>query len=234
MSALVFLHGWGFTPRIWAPLRAQLGDEPCLAPPVSAGPASLALRADTLAAHLPRDSLLIGWSLGAMLALQTAQRHPEKVRALCLIGASPRFVASPDWPHGLDAATVDAFADGFERDPQRTRKRFMALQVLGDVQRKPLQLALDAAQADVTTPGLRQGLEILSSADLRPLVPEIAQPTMLVHGAQDALMPIEAARWLARTLPAASLTEVAGAGHCPGFLEPEMLAEIIRRFAHGH
>lgn len=231
MKPIVLLHGWGFSPAIWDGLRDALGDRTTLAPDLNAGPAKLALRADALAPTLPDASVLLGWSLGALLAMSIARRHPHKVAGLCLIGATPRFVRNADWPHGLDADIVAEFGRGFAARPQRILQRFLALQLLGDSGRVSLQPRLDASLCDTATPGLAEGLRILADSDLRESLPQ--QASLLIHGSQDALMPVEAARWLHAHLPAAKFVEVAGAGHCPLLGTPERLAALIREFADG-
>lgn len=227
-APLVLLHGWGVTPRIWHALREALGEIQSIAPDLAAGPGELEARADALASGLADASVLVGWSLGAMLAMAVADRHPHKVAALCLIGATPRFVRADDWPHGLDAEVVADFRQGFAKRPLRILQRFVALQLLGDRARAMLQPRLEASLCTPDAAGLEAGLEALTRADLRTRLPQ--QPTLLIHGSKDALMPVEAARWLAQNMPAARLIEFADAGHCPLFGEPESLAARLREF----
>ncbi|MDO6385509.1 alpha/beta fold hydrolase [Uliginosibacterium sp. 31-12] len=230
--ALVFLPGWAYQPTLWDTLRATLSEFPSHAPelPIHAG--GLECWADTLAGKLPENALLVGWSLGAMIALVLAAQHPEKVRGLYLIGATPRFVTTPDWPHGLDASTVSAFRRGFSSSPERTLQRFLTLQVLGDARRSTLTPQLEACLAKTTEPGLDEGLQQLERAELRPLLAHVRQPVYLLHGNRDALMPVGAAKWLAAQLPTAKLETLAEAGHAPLFDQIPELARRIRSFAN--
>lgn len=238
-SPIVLLHGWAMRPAVWSEvehaLAATLGAAPLLHTPALPGhelaaplPApTLAAWAEALAGELPADApagiVLVGWSLGAMLAMELARRHPERVAALVLIGASARFVADRHWPHGLARTVVDAFAQGFARDPQATLKRFAALQVLGDAGGRSLARALaqcsalapDADAATVATLGerLAAGLEILRTADLRSAASGLRMPCTIVHGEADALMPAGAARWLGGQIAHARLHLLPGAGH---------------------
>lgn len=232
MPALIFLPGWAYQPTLWDAVRAVLSEFPSRAPALPIHTGGLERWADTLADELPENALLIGWSLGALLALVLAAQHPEKVRGLYLIGATPRFVAAPDWPHGLDASTVSAFRQGFASAPERTLQRFLTLQVLGDARRSTLTPQLEARLAKPTAPGLDDGLQQLESADLRPLLAHVHQPVRLLHGKHDALMPVGAARWLAAQLPAAELETLAEAGHAPLFDQSPELAERIRSFVN--
>jgi len=240
---LVLLHGWGLTPRIWEPVRQALPAALEIHAPAlpghgenatAAGP-TLDAWADAVLPRLPDGAVLCGWSLGGVIALDLARRHPVKVARLILIGTSPCFVSRPGtdapWPHGLDAATVGGFVESFAGDPAATLRRFVALQALGDQRRRAVAAQLNAALADAGGaggPALAAGLQLLADADLRPSLHAIPQPADLLHGAGDALMPIAAAEWLAAQLPTARLTRFDDCGHAPFLSQPAECAALIR------
>lgn len=241
--SIVLLHGWAMTPAIWRPLQGALEHDCAVLTPALPGhydtppaPApTLSAWADALAATLPDHATMVGWSLGGMLALELAARHPHKVAKLVLIAATPKFVGTADWVHGLPAATVATFLAGYVSAPEATLRRFLALQTLGDSARRSLLPALDAARQPHPTSApiaaLADGLGILADADLRPRIAAITQPTSLIHGASDALMPVAAAQWLATTLANAHLNVLDDCGHVPFLSRTETCAAIIRSCA---
>ncbi|KAF7599647.1 MAG: pimelyl-ACP methyl ester esterase [Candidatus Dactylopiibacterium carminicum] len=222
---LLCLHGWGYGGRLWQALVQALPDWQISTPDLDWRLGTLRL-ADDLARQLKAPTWVLGWSLGAQLALRLAQRHPQVVSGLYLIAASPRFVAGTDWPHGLAEETVMAFRQQFSRMPERVKQRFLALQVLGDVQRAQLAPLLESGQVDADDPSLPTGLEDLLTTDLRPIARPLC-PIHLLHGAQDKLMPLAAARWLAERYDA-PLEVLADAGHAPLFSSPEQLAARLQ------
>ncbi|WP_286164484.1 alpha/beta fold hydrolase [Azoarcus sp. DN11] len=238
---LVLLHGWGLTPSVWSGLREVLPSRVVTLAPALPGhgdalpapSADLAAWSDALLPVLPERAVLCGWSLGGLIALDLARRHPERVARLILIGATPCFVAregETPWPHGLDAATVTAFNANFATDPAGTQKKFIALQSLGDANRRTVAASLAAALADAgpdRVPGLSSGLEVLAGTDLRATLAEIRQPTHLIHGTGDALMPLAAAEWFAQKLPNARLTRFDDCGHAPFLSRPRECAARI-------
>jgi len=242
-ASLFFLHGWAMTPAVWQPLIEALGTEdfeshaPVL--PGHNGNATnvaptLAAWANALASALPAGATVIGWSLGALLALELARTRSDRVERLILLGATPRFVSTPDWPHGLDAAVVASFTDGYLDQPTQTLRRFLTLQTLGEPSRRQLLPQLEAAAvpyAEHPLPALADGLKILAESDLRPQLAEVEQPVHLIHGSDDALMPIEAAHWLASALPRARLTVLEHCGHAPLLSRPDDCAALIRASA---
>jgi pimeloyl-[acyl-carrier protein] methyl ester esterase len=240
---LALLHGWGLAPAVWLPLRAHLADFPAIhAPwlpghgpaPAAPGP-DLEDWTDALVPDLPDGALVVGWSLGALIALDLARRHPRKVARLALIGATPRFVTAPDWPHGLAAETVQGFREDFAADPAATLRRFVALQTLGDARRKAVALALSEVLPALGTehaPALAEGLRLLAETDLRARLPGLSRPVRLLHGEGDALMPAAAATWLADHLPDGRLTLFADCGHAPFLSRPADCAALLAAFSH--
>jgi len=223
-------HGWGFGPAAFDPLRAALSDHCTLSAPELVAPASGDFDAWSaeLAHQVSADDVLLGWSLGAMLALG-AVAAGARPRALVLIGASPRFVASADWPHGLNASTVDAFTAGITAQPARTMKRFLALQMLGDSQRSSAQTLLETA-LETDSAKLSPALSALTRADLRTCSATIDIPTLLLHGDSDALMPLPAAHWLVAQLPRARLQAFPQCGHAPHVTHASAVALATMEF----
>lgn len=247
-TPLVLLHGWGMTPGIWNGLRICLSPHmpriPALPGHAGAAPAEAVLRAwgGMLLKELPERFVLCGWSLGAMVALDLAHRHPDRIARLVLIGATPRFVslAAPQnddaWPYGIAPQTMSGFIDNFASDPDATLRRFLALQTVGESRRRGVVHALGRAISSIETAdrtGLADGLRLLADSDLRDVAGRIRQPTTLIHGRNDALIPVAAAEWLASAMPDARLTIFDDCGHVPFVSQPEACARLIEEAWHG-
>lgn len=233
-QALVLLHGWGYTPRLWDALKTELPELSITAPFVCPPCPDLKLWTADVAKSLPDNAWVLGWSLGAMLAMSLAAHHPEKVRGLFLIAATPRFVADECWENGLESAVVEAFRTALSRTPERTQKRFLALQLLGDRQPDGLASHLGSALAEVKdhVTELEAGLQILTEADLRTLALPPGLPVQFLHGRHDAVMPLGAAQSLHARLPGAHLHVCEDAGHAPLLAQPAALARLIREFVN--
>lgn len=243
-APLALIPGWGARAQVWEavvahlsePLAVQLLELPGVGGTPGAAGDTLAHWADALAARLTQPVVLCGWSLGAMVAMEVARRHPALVEALVLIAATPRFVACADWPHGLDPDTVARFRAGFATDPQAILRRFRALQVMGDSHRRELAAALESChpgRSSESDAALAEGLRILAASDLRPCLGELVVRTRIVHGANDGLMPEAAARWLADALPDARLTVLQDSGHAVLLSRPHECAVLIESFLDG-
>lgn len=239
---LVLVHGWGLHGGIWAQLPQRLArrfrvtvvDLPGHGRSPPAARMDLEGIADALAALAEAPAQWLGWSLGGMLALALARRHPQRVRALVLVGTTPRFVQGPDWAHGMAGEVFAEFARGLEQDYRATLLRFLSLQAGGGEAGRAVIRQLRSAMFRHGAPqpaALRAGLAILRDTDLRAALPAIGVPALVLHGSHDRLTPPAAGAYLAAELPDARCQVFGGAGHAPFLTEPEAFAAAIEAFA---
>jgi pimeloyl-[acyl-carrier protein] methyl ester esterase len=204
-------------------------------PAPGAGSNSFVEAAAGLAEALPAGAYLCGWSLGAMLALQAAALAPRRLAGLILVGGTPSFTQRAGWPHGQPPSLLDSFGNAVRSDAAGTLQRFVALLNQGDAQARALSRAMSrqlaAARLPVTAT-LLTGLGWLRDVDLRQRVAAIAVPTLLVHGENDPLMPLAAARWLHEQLPESRLQVISGAAHAPFLNDPEGFARRLGDHCH--
>jgi pimeloyl-[acyl-carrier protein] methyl ester esterase len=234
---LVLVHGWAMHAGIFAPIREALAarfrvhavDLPGHgASPDREGPLDLRAVARRLVAAVP-GAWWLGWSLGGLVALEAAIDHPHAVRGAALIAASLRFVAGPDWPHGVAHAVFDAFAAGLARDWRGTLERFLALEVAGSDRARAELRELRAHLYERGEPALHvleDGLRILADTDLRAELPGLAVPTLWIAGRRDRLVPaaaMEAAAAMAR----GRFVAIDGGGHAPFIGHPGRVIDAL-------
>lgn len=230
---MIFLHGWGTHPVIWAPLQERFPDSRALPLPGYAGAAgaeTLDEMASQIAGQIQASTVLVGWSLGSLVAMRIAIDTPHKVSRLVLIGATPCFVAREDWPHGVADEMFAQFSRSLAEDYAGTIRRFLSLQAQGsDAVRRVLselrQRLLD--QPRPAAGALEAGLSVLRGTDLREAAGRLCMPATLIHGLGDKLAPVGAARWLSQVMPDAALHEIRGAGHAPFLSHVREVAGII-------
>ncbi len=238
---VVFLHGWGAHALVFRGLTrsreknftAHLIDLPGYGDAPTCSPYTLERIADTLAAQVPARCCVVGWSLGAQVALTWARRAPQQVEKLALISATPCFVQRGDWPHATERSVMRQFALALKRDRTGVMLRFVSLQALGDAHAARVALRLRNvlfARAVAPVSVLEHGLEILRTTDLRDDLGAIRQPTLVLHGAHDTVTPVTAGKWLARALPNARFQLLAGAAHAPFISEPGTVSRMLAEF----
>ena len=77
---------------------------------------------------------------------------------------------------------------------------------------------------------LQESLASLASADLRPVLPSVALPVLLIHGSADTICPSSASRYMAEQLPDARLVEMEGVGHAPFLSRSAEFTALLTKF----
>jgi pimeloyl-[acyl-carrier protein] methyl ester esterase len=239
---LVLIHGWsmhgevcmGLAERLASRFRVHLPDLPGHGRSRSARLTDLVDLTNSLADLFPNATHLCGWSLGAQVAMRWALDRPSRIRRLALIAATPRFPAGDGWEAGSALGDLEAFARALHADYRGTLDRFIALQAMGSPAPRKVVAEFRNRLAHAAAPdmeALDAGLRILADTDLRGEVGRLPQPTLLVHGERDAVVPEAAAEWLARTLPDSRLMVIPAAGHGPFVShEAECARALIEHF----
>jgi pimeloyl-[acyl-carrier protein] methyl ester esterase len=180
-----------------------------------------------------RPIILCAWSLGAFVALAAAARHQSLILGMILVGANARFTISDDWQEALPDKQLDDFVVALERDPMALLKHFSRLVHYSEGGARQAIRAMTSCLANglpADTGTLRSGLETLRTADLRNLLRDVKQPTLLLHGALDPLTPLAGAQRLAKLLPNAELEVFSDAAHAPFAASPARFVERVDSF----
>jgi pimeloyl-[acyl-carrier protein] methyl ester esterase len=238
MSDAVLVHGWGMPSTVFDELadalatrhRVHAPDLPGYGARPATEPYALEGVASALATCAPARCDLVGWSLGAQIALAWAHARPRQIGRLVLIAATPSFLRRAAWPAGVEETTLDEFAQAVDEDRARGLARFAALQAHGDKHARSVVERLRMRLRERPLPPLavlQAGLELLRATDLREALPAISAPSLVIHGDRDSVTPLAAGERLADALPYARLAIVAGAAHAPFVSRPAAVARLV-------
>ena len=238
---LVLLHGWAMHGGVFAPLIERLRAQHTVHVVDLPGhghsrdcDVRLQLHSATLAvlAAVP-VAPWCGWSLGGLLALHAAAIRPDRVTALAMLCATPKFVRSEDWPQGMPAATFRSFADGLRDDWRGTLARFIALEAFGsDHAREELRILQQAlfARGEPATRVLADGLALLEDSDLRNVLPTLAVPSLWIAGRRDRLVDPQAMHTASGNTPGGRYVRIEHAGHAPFLTHADDVANAVLDF----
>lgn len=175
--------------------------------------------------------VLLGWSMGGLMALDAAARAPESVSGLVLVASTARFCADPAYPHGVPEREVRALSIGVRKNAVQALPPF-----LQDAAR-PARLSPQSLQAKLVhaiefgVDRLCADLDYLRASDHRALASHVRAPTLLVHGSEDRIVPYDAGRWLHAHIPDSEWVAVKNAGHDLPLRQPDLiLGETLRFF----
>lgn len=166
-----------------------------------------------------RPYVLVGWSMGALVVLAASRSGSQRAAGVVLLSCAP-------------SGTIDDAALAPIRDVVRGRRPQIfdqslfspstSLEVMREawmeqVRTDPRVLAADLA--------LEQRFDVTAHLGTSP------GPALVVHGADDRIMPVARAEALAADIPGSRWEVIERAGHIPQLEQPERVCEILAAFA---
>jgi 3-oxoadipate enol-lactonase len=234
---LVFINSLGTDLRIWDRLVSDFagrfavvrydkrghGLSDCPPEPYAIGDHSSDLM--NLLAYLGLEQvILVGISVGGMIALNLAIRQPERVRALVLSDTAAKIGTADYWNERINAIREKGMDHLAEVILSRWFTPEFSVQRPADYQGYRNML--------VRTPvaGYTGTCAAIRDADLRDDAGAIRAKTLVLCGAEDSATPPGLVRGLADALPAGRFELIEKAGHLPCVEQPEAMAAEIDRF----
>ena len=241
-KVLVLLHGWGLNSGAWHSVIPEISkkyqvvtiDLPGFGENAANFPDeySLSNLAHRVAALIPNNSVLLGWSMGGLIAQKIAIDNDITLSGLITLASTPCFEQKADW-HGIKPNVLRLFEQQLEQDYAQTLSRFLAIQALGSPSARADVKQLKQAISAYPTPAisaLRSGLQLLSSVDLRCDIGEIDIPTLRMYGRLDSLVPVDGIERIHQLQPSAQQFLFQHAAHAPFISHPHDWLNAIDTF----
>jgi len=244
---IILIHGWACDESIWQKTKNYLEQKYCLYT------INLLLLKNT---YSYRDAViemieqkgltkvvLVGWSMGSIVAIQVASYLLQKVQGMVLVSGTSKFIAemptevlgSGDsiedtdcennelYQGGIPSVLVTKMKKRLNKNQERTIKDFYKLMFSSKEQAQGMD---DKITDNNLSCGRRwelleaqSGLDFLMEADVREDLQNIICPTLLLHGEEDNLCPLEGAAFIKRQLSCSLLVSYPGVGHIPFLTE---------------
>lgn len=243
-APLVFVNSLGTDLRIWDGIASHLTDKYRRrnllrvrydkrghglsdSPP---GPYSLADERADLAGLLQylgiSNPIVVGVSVGGMIAVDYAAHHP--VRALVVCDSALRFATAEFWNERSAAIRQEGMAAVAPRLAPRWFAPDFAEREPATYQGYVNMLARTPDDGYMAT------CDLLAREDVIEQAGAVQAPALVVGGAQDASSPPELVQALAEALPDAQFELIEGAGHLPCVEQPAALAQTMAAFLGKH
>ncbi|MGX5173107.1 pimeloyl-ACP methyl ester esterase BioH [Aliikangiella sp. IMCC44653] len=239
---LVLLHGWGLHGGIWETVLPQLEanfevfniDLPGFGySPVYNGEYTLEYLVESVAAVIPEDCYLLGWSLGGLVATGIALKYPQKIKKLITVASNPSFVATPEWRFGMQAETLESFIAFLEEDYEGTLIKFLGIQTMGSAtQKEDIKRLKETVfiHGQPSKKALRGGLQILHDINLVEQLKALKMPILRLYGRLDSLVPAKVVADVAEHIPNSPSKIYRRAAHAPFLSVPQEFCDDVSGF----
>ncbi len=174
---------------------------------------------------------VLGISMGGMIAQELALAHPELIRTLILgctyAGGADAVAPAPEVAQRMGEAIMSgdrrrAIRTGFEVN--------VSAAAAADEDLYARFLAVSERRAVAPQVVMAQ-LQACMAHDTRSRLSGIGTPTLVIHGTEDQLLPVENGRILATAIPGAQLEILEGIGHAFFWEQPQHAAQLVREHA---
>jgi pimeloyl-[acyl-carrier protein] methyl ester esterase len=205
MVQTLFIHGFATGPQIWCGQVQVFGQVSDL--------------------EQVDEAIVVGWSMGGWKAIELCLEHPQKVKGLVLVSSFAKYVKSDDYPCGTPLSLLHRLKKRFKADYKVGMTYFYDLIFKDKSQHHLIEELPVPEKIDI-----EKWFERLEQDDLRPLLPQIKVPTLILHGDHDPIVPLGAAEYLRDRIKDSELMIFEGAGHAPFLEEPEQFNCLLEDF----
>lgn len=176
------------------------------------------------ALNLPR-AVIVGHSMGGVIAQRLAIDHPDRVLGLVLAATASAFDTNPDlvswWRHDI-ATLADPIAPAFAHDFQQS--------TLGQAVSPSFVDLVVAESLKVPAHVWRAAFDGFMTEDRGPELARIQSPTLVVWGARDTVCSAADQQRLVAAIRGAQLQTYRDAGHAVHWEEPQRFARDLAAF----
>ncbi|SDY79862.1 alpha/beta fold hydrolase [Thermoactinomyces sp. DSM 45892] len=236
--AFLWISGWSVPEGIWEPFHGEWPDYHhvtlsfCHCEQVEH---VMEQAIQTLGKMEEDEVTVVGWSLGAMVALELALRFPKRISRLFLIGGVADFMKQGHDDIGWDERVLRRMKKQLRSNRQEVIRSFdqkmFSLLEQEDGWQERWQGVFRKHLPSLSS--LQAGLDFLQEFSLRDRGKEISTPVFLLTGSEDGICPAEATLHLAKQLPRVECTIWSESGHACFWTQKGRFQQWIKECLHG-
>ena len=167
-----------------------------------------------------QKAAVAGHSMGGYVALAFARAYPERVSGLALV-SSQTPADPPERKEGRYKTAAEVAEKGIGGVVETMAPKFTSDPHLQAVAREIMEKQQPAAYIGALK-------AMAERADSTPLLSTFAFPLVIIHGDEDALIPVDRAREVKASVPGSHYVELRGIGHVPMLEAAEKTAEALK------
>ena len=239
---IVLLHGWGFNSAVWHKVadelaenfRVTLIDLPGFGRSVDEKIAyDINALVDLLVKVIPQNSILLGWSMGGLIAQAIALKYPLYLNKLILLSSNAQFMVSESWPNAMKASVLEGFIEDLVGNFKKTLQVFLMLQAQGGDNARDVIRELKAklfAFGDPDEDALRGGLLLLKNTSFVSQLENFKLPVYLMYGRLDTMVPLVAAKTMAEKISQSKLHVFESSAHAPFISHHDEFMKVLKGY----
>jgi pimeloyl-ACP methyl ester carboxylesterase len=171
--------------------------------------------------------VLVGHSMGGLIAQEAYARFPEMVKALALCFTSAAFVGNSDFAREFVAARIGPLDEG----KSMADIAAALMPTMRGSKSNPAGLALaQRMMSAIPAETYRKAVHLLTTFDRREQLPRIAVPTLLIAGSDDRTAPPALMERMSQKIPGADYVLLEGCGHLGPMDQPDAFNAALGGF----
>lgn len=236
-QSMVLVHGYGCDQSMWRAITPAFASDYRLVLPDLVGygnsdhSAYDRAKYETLHGHANdlleicealelRDSIVVGHSVSAIIAVLAANRYPDRISRLVLVSPSPNYINDGDYVGGFTRSDIDGLLEVLDANYLGWSKQ-MAPAIMGVPDRPELgdELANSFCRTDPEI--AKHFARVTFLSDHRADVAACTTPSLILQCSNDVIAPLAVGNWLDRAMINSNLVVMKATGHCPHMSAPE-------------
>ncbi len=245
-SPIVFVHGFGCDQNMWRLITPafEANHKLVLLDLIGSGSSKLArydrTKYGSLDGHASdvldiiralelENVMLVGHSVGSMIAAIAANREPERITSIVMVAPSPCYLNRDGYVGGFSSEDIDGLLQTLEANYLGWSSQ-MAPVIMGNANPDELggELTASFCRADPNTAA--HFARVTFTSDHRATVKEVRQPCLILQCSDDIIAPVEVGNWLADNIRHGRLVNMKATGHCPHMSAPSETISAISAF----
>ena len=170
--------------------------------------------------------VVVGHSVSAMIGVLAAQRAPDLIQGLAMIGPSPCYLQEGDYPGGFSREDIAGLLEALDAN-HRTWAATMAPVIMGNLERPSLATELEESFCRMDPVAASGFARATFLADNRRDLASVRVPTLILQCRDDAIANAQVGQYIHDHIPGSTLVHLQATGHCPHLSAPDEVLTVL-------
>lgn len=175
------------------------------------------------------DVVFIGHSVSSMMGVLAANRRPDLISRLVLVGPSARYIDDGDYVGGFSQQDIDDLLDSMDSN-YLSWSSSIARTIMGNPERPELGDDLSKSIGAVDPRVAAQFARVTFLSDNRRDLPDVTAPTLILQSEEDAIASLPVGEYVHHHIRGSEFVVMPTRGHIPNLSHPQELIVHLRRY----